>query len=193
MICKYCGNRLSGHVCPSCNKVASLSYTSHELSDMLGKRIIGDPAPNEEQLKSAYNNGFAEGQKRGFAKGYDSAQRESAEAVKRQQRFFIVVAASGALILALLSSIVTGIISSNSRYRNGVLFGQQEQRIADESDIAEARQQGYEAGKEQGYSDGYQAGYDQGLLVTPTPEPTATLTPKPTQPQSLLLLLSRLY
>jgi len=95
--------------------VASLSYTSHELSDMLGKRIIGDPAPNEEQLKSAYNNGFAEGQKRGFAKGYDSAQRESAEAVKRQQRFFIVVAASGALILALLSLSIPREIAQHDR------------------------------------------------------------------------------
>lgn len=176
MICKYCGNKLSGNICPSCNKMANFSYTSNELADILGEKINVTPGLNDIQLKTAYNSGFSEGRKQGYAEGYDIAKTETTNVIKRQQRFFIIAAACGAVVLALLSSIVTGVI----RYNNGKLTGKQEQQVADESMIAESFQQCYDSGYGDGYNVGYQDGYDQGLVVTPTPSPTPTPTSTPT-------------
>lgn len=191
MICKYCGSQLSGNLCSSCKKAASLSYTSHELADLLGIGIANNHGLNEEQLQSAYNSGFDAGQKRGFAKGFDSAQEASAKAVKRRQRFVIIIAASGAVVLALLSSIVTGAITHNSGYKNGMIIGKQEQKIVDESLISGSYQQGCE----DGYAKGFQEGYEHGLLVTPTPmptsDPTPTLKPTPTPKPFVLKMRSK--
>lgn len=184
MICKYCGSQLSGNVCSSCKKAAVLSYTSHELADLLGIGIVNNQKLNEEQLQSAYNSGFDAGQKRGYAKGFDSAQKESAQIAKKQLRFFIIAAAGGAVVLALISSIATGALRYNTGYRDGIIVGKQEQKTVDESLISGSYQDGYD----DGYAKGQQAGYEQGLLVTPTPtsEPTPTLKPTPT-PQLFVL------
>lgn len=174
MICKHCGSQLSGNICPSCKQIARLSYTSHELADLMGLGV--NSSPDENELKSAYNNGFDDGQKRGLAEGHNSAQKEYEIIIKRQKRFFSVVSVSAALVLALLFSIVAGAIRYNSGYRNGISAGRQEQLDADASQISDSYQQGFKAGHDEGYQVGFQTGYDQGLLVTPAPSPKTNPT-----------------
>lgn len=168
MICKYCGRPLSSNVCSSCKKTNVLAYTSHALADLV-------KAPNtsnlsEIQLHDAYEHGFAAGQSHGYANGYDTAQAEAAHNSKRRKQKFVIAAASGAVVLALISSIVTGTIKYHHGYANGVSSGKQEQQLADKALVSGSYQQGHEAG----YEEGYKAGYEQGLLVTPAPSPAPT-------------------
>lgn len=183
MICKYCGSPLAGNLCTSCKKTATLSYTSHELADLLGIKNPVPPVSTDDQLQLAYKYGFEEGQKsgfdagqkKGFTRGFDSAQKKSAYAMKKRWRFIRIVAIISAVVFALLTSVVTGVISYKKGYQDGAAFGRQEQQTADNAQISGTYQNGYSLGHQEDYQEGDQ----KGLFVTFTPAPTPEITPEP--------------
>ena len=100
MICKYCGKPVSGGICTSCKKAVSLSYTSHELSDMLAP----SPSIGPKQLHAAYEDGFSAGENHGYSIGWDAAQKDALGKNMRRQRLLMIIAASAVILLAVICS-----------------------------------------------------------------------------------------
>lgn len=193
MICKYCGRPLSGGFCTSCRKTASLSYTSHELSDMLGldktpPPLSPQPPINQEQLRAAYEEGFSSGNKHGYSIGWDAAQKDAIEKNKHKQHLLMIVAASAMVLLAVICSFAFNSIGFSRGYQQGNVEGKQEQKTEDEATISEKliseHQNGYDEGHRVGYEEGkttgYEIGFNEGILATPSPSPTPSSTPSPT-------------
>ena len=206
MICKYCGKPVSGGICSSCKKAVSLSYTSHELSDMLGLGVVSpSPAVEQEKLRVAYEKGFSSGNKHGYSLGWDAAQKDASETNKRKQRLLTFIAASAMVLLAVICSLTFNSIGFSRGYQQGKVSGKQEQKSDDDAVISEKlideRQDGYDEGYRIGYEEGKAAGYQLGsdedileefsasLAYTPTPWPT--LTPSPTFVPIVLRMKSR--
>lgn len=189
MICKYCGKPVTGGICTSCRKAVLLSYTSHELSDMLGPNVVPSPPPpiGQEQLHAAYEEGFSSGKKHGYSIGWDAAQKDAFEKSMHKQRLLMIIAASAMVFLAVICSFAFNSIGFSRGYQKGKIEGKQEQKTDDETIISETlnseRQDGYDegyrAGYEEGKSAGYQLGFDEGILMTPSPSSTPSPTPSP--------------
>lgn len=187
MICKYCGKPMSGEICTSCKKIVSLSYTSHELSDILGPDMVPSlPSTlDREQLHDAYEKGFSSGKKDGYSIGWNAAQKNAFEKNKRKQHLLMTIAASAMVCLAIICSFAFNSIGFSRGYQQGSIEGKQEQKGDDEAIICEKltseRQAGYDEGYRIGYEEGkaagYRIGYEEGILVTPSLLPIPSPAP----------------
>ena len=179
MICKYCGKPVSSGICTSCKKAVSLSYTSHELSDMLGLNV-SEPLPpppsiGQEQLQAAYEEGYSSGKKHGYSIGWEAAQKDARKKSMRKQRLLMIIAASAMVLLAVICSFAFNSIGFSRGYQQGKVVGKQEQKTDDETIIREK----LKSERQDGYDEDYRIGYEEGILVTPSPTPSPSHSPTP--------------
>ena len=206
MICKYCGKPVSGGICTSCKKTVSLSYTSHELSDVLGLNAVPSSVSTsqsigEEQLHAAYEEGYSSGKNQGYSVGWDAAQKDAFKKNKRKQRWLLIIAASTMVLIAVICSFAFNSIGFSRGYQQGKFEGVQEQKNADELIISEKLKQaqknddeaiireklkseledeyknGYRTGYIKGKAEGYQRGLDEKNHATSSPAPSPTSSP----------------
>ena len=185
MICKYCGKPITDVICASCKKAVSLSYTSHELSDMLGLDVASSPLPPspsiivQEQHHVASKEGDSSGKGQGYSIRLDDAQKDAFKKNMRKQRLLIIISTSAMVLLAVICSCMFNNIGFSRGYQQGKAEGKQEQKDYDEAmvnrKLKSERQDGYDEGYRIGYEDGkaagYQLGFDEGMLVSPSPTP----------------------
>ena len=184
MICKYCGKPVSGGTCTSCNKTVSLSYVSHELSDILEPAMdsappAAPPSIGRDQLHAAYEEGFASGKKHGYSIGWDAAQKDALRKYMRKQRFLMIIAASAMLFIAVICSLTFNSIGYSRGNQQGKTEGKQEQKAVDEAVISEKLKSERLAGRYEGYRIGYGIGFRIGKAAG---YPASSPTPVSTQP-----------